>query len=49
MLHVAQAIWTRLWFMFPTAVLANVAEILGWAARLWSAKNPSLVNPYLMQ
>ncbi|KAI0348094.1 RTA1-domain-containing protein [Trametopsis cervina] len=48
-LHLGQAIYTRLWFMIPTAVLACIGEILGWSARLWSAKNPTLVNPFLMQ
>ena len=47
-LHNVQAAWTRLWFLFPTAVLADIAEILGWAARVWSSKTPSLLNPYLM-
>lgn len=48
-LHLGQAIYTRLWFMLPTAVLANFAEVLGWSARLWSSKNPPLLDPFLMQ
>ncbi|THH01813.1 hypothetical protein EW026_g958 [Hermanssonia centrifuga] len=48
-IHLTQAIYTRLWFMIPTAVLANIAEVLGWSARLWSSKNPPLLNPFLMQ
>ena len=35
--------------MLPTAVLANIIEIMGWGARLWSSKNPPLLDPFLMQ
>ncbi|KIP03964.1 hypothetical protein PHLGIDRAFT_214753 [Phlebiopsis gigantea 11061_1 CR5-6] len=35
--------------MLPTAVLANITEVLGWSARLWSSKNPPAINPFLMQ
>ncbi|EKM48004.1 uncharacterized protein PHACADRAFT_266599 [Phanerochaete carnosa HHB-10118-sp] len=48
-LHLIEAIHTRLWFMIPTAVLANIAEVIGWSARLWSSKNPPLIDPFLMQ
>lgn len=48
-LHLAQALYCRLWFMLPTAVLACIAEVIGWAARLWSSKNPSLLDPFLIQ
>lgn len=27
--------------MIPSAVLANITEIIGWSGRLWSIKNPS--------
>jgi len=48
-IHVAQAIHYRLWWLFPTAVMAGLAETLGWSARLWSSKNAPLLTPYLMQ
>lgn len=35
--------------MLPTAVLANIAEVIGWSARLWSSKNPPLIDPFLIQ
>ncbi|KAL7284369.1 hypothetical protein ACG7TL_001659 [Trametes sanguinea] len=48
-IHAVQAIWSRLWWLFPTAVLAGIAELLGWSGRLWSSISPLLVDPYLMQ
>ncbi|KAI0093552.1 RTA1-domain-containing protein [Irpex rosettiformis] len=48
-IHLGQALYTRLWFLLPTVVLAISGEILGWIARLWSSRNPNLINPFLMQ
>ncbi|TFY79769.1 hypothetical protein EWM64_g4240 [Hericium alpestre] len=48
-LHIAEASWKRMWWLFPTAVLAGLLEILGWVGRLWSSRNPPLRDPYLMQ
>jgi len=47
--HFVQAIYFRLWWLLPTAILAGTAEVIGWAARLWSSKNPHSLNAYLMQ
>ncbi|KAI9058095.1 RTA1-domain-containing protein [Trametes sanguinea] len=47
--HALQAGWSRLWWLFPTAVLAGIAEVIGWSGRLWSSINPHAVDPYLMQ
>ncbi|KAI0746425.1 RTA1 like protein-domain-containing protein [Daedaleopsis nitida] len=49
LLHIAQAIYTRLWWLLGTAALAGIAEILGWSARLWSSISPRALNPFLMQ
>ncbi|THH14780.1 hypothetical protein EW146_g5597 [Bondarzewia mesenterica] len=49
LLHVIEAAWSRLWWLFVTAVVAGILEILGWSGRLWSSRNPSAVNPFLMQ
>ncbi|TCD70330.1 hypothetical protein EIP91_003959 [Steccherinum ochraceum] len=49
LIHFGQAIRSRLWFLLPTVCLGGIAEIIGWAARLWSSKNPTALNPYLMQ
>ena len=48
-LHVGQATRYRLWWLFPTAILAGITEIIGWSGRLWSSINPIDLDPYLMQ
>ncbi|TFY55330.1 hypothetical protein EVG20_g9360 [Dentipellis fragilis] len=48
-IHILQAGYFHLWWLFPTAVLAGICEIIGWSARLWPSENPTLVTPYLMQ
>ncbi|KDQ58307.1 hypothetical protein JAAARDRAFT_128618 [Jaapia argillacea MUCL 33604] len=49
LIHIAQATRYRLWWLFPTAILAGFAEVIGWSGRLWSSQNVWLLNPYLMQ
>ncbi|KDN43482.1 hypothetical protein RSAG8_06071, partial [Rhizoctonia solani AG-8 WAC10335] len=39
-LHTGQAIWSRMWWFFPTIVCGGILEILGWAGRLWSSSRP---------
>ncbi|KAJ7464157.1 RTA1 like protein-domain-containing protein [Mycena latifolia] len=41
--HVGQAVRYRLWWLFPSVVLAGCMEVLGWSGRLWSSLNIS--NP----
>lgn len=48
-LHLGEAIKWRTWWMIPTMVLANVGEVIGWSGRLWSSRNPPLLDPFLMQ
>lgn len=48
-LHLGQSIRYRMWWLLPTAILAGIAEVIGWSARLWSSQNPSLRTPFLMQ
>ena len=48
-IHVVQAIHFRLWWLFPTAVLCGLLEVIGWSGRLWSSKNPILQEPFIMQ
>ncbi|KAI9433925.1 RTA1-domain-containing protein [Lactarius indigo] len=43
------AVRSRLWWLFPTAVLSGITEIIGWSGRLWSSLNPVLRTPFLMQ
>ncbi|OJT04690.1 hypothetical protein TRAPUB_4484 [Trametes pubescens] len=47
--HLAEAIYFRMSWLFATAVFAGVAEILGWSARLWSSYSPFAQDPYIMQ
>ncbi|KAI0255341.1 RTA1 like protein-domain-containing protein [Lactifluus subvellereus] len=39
----------RVWWLFPTAVLCGLLEVIGWSGRLWSSKNPFLYEPFIMQ
>jgi hypothetical protein len=48
-IHVVQAIRFRQWWLFPTAVLCGLLEVLGWSARLWSSKSPFLLEPFYIQ
>ncbi|KAJ3804925.1 RTA1-like protein [Lentinula aff. lateritia] len=48
-LHTGQAVYFRTWWTIPTMVFAGLLEVLGWSARLWSNKSPSLLSPYEMQ
>ncbi|KAJ6624747.1 RTA1-like protein, partial [Mycena sp. CBHHK59/15] len=48
-LHIGQAIHYRMWWLFPTACLCGVGEIIGWSGRLWSSISPTLKDPFLMQ
>jgi len=47
--HIAQASRFRLWWLFPTAVLCGLLEILGWSGRLWSSRNATLHKAFDMQ
>jgi hypothetical protein len=48
-LHIGQSIYYKAYWLLPTAALAGLAEVIGWSGRLWSAKNPTLIDPFLMQ
>ncbi|KAK0222325.1 RTA1 like protein-domain-containing protein [Armillaria fumosa] len=47
--HTAQTIYFRMWWAFPTIILAGCLEILGWSGRFWSSISPSLSNPFMIQ
>ncbi|KAF8991638.1 RTA1-like protein [Cyathus striatus] len=47
--HTVQAIRHRMWWMFATAVLCGVAELIGWSARLLSSIKPLLSTPFTIQ
>lgn len=48
-IHLGQAIRYRMWFLLITAFAAGNTELIGWAARLWSHKQPRNLTPYLIQ
>ncbi|KAI0825085.1 RTA1-domain-containing protein [Trametes gibbosa] len=48
-IHLVQAVYWRMSWLFATAVFAGVAEIVGWSARLWSSYSPFAQDPYIMQ
>ncbi|KAF9781599.1 RTA1-domain-containing protein [Thelephora terrestris] len=47
--HIGQALHRRMWWLLPTVVTGGVGEIIGWVGRLWGNKEPTSMNPYLMQ
>lgn len=49
LLHTAQAIKWRTWYMLPTMVIGCIGETVGWSGRLWSSRSPPLMDPFLMQ
>ncbi|KAJ7464071.1 RTA1 like protein-domain-containing protein [Mycena latifolia] len=48
-LHLGQAAYYRLWWLIPSACLAGLLEITGWAARLWSSISPRIFKSFEMQ
>ncbi|KAN0125993.1 RTA1 domain containing protein [Russula decolorans] len=48
-LHAVQAIRSRLWWLFPSAVFCGILEVAGWSARLWSSQNPFIKRPFIIQ
>ncbi|KAJ7106695.1 RTA1 like protein-domain-containing protein [Mycena epipterygia] len=48
-LHIGQATYYRMWWLFPTACLCGIGELVGWSGRLWSSFSPGLGDPYMMQ
>ncbi|KAK0462876.1 RTA1 like protein-domain-containing protein [Desarmillaria tabescens] len=47
--HTVQSLHYRLWWPFPTIILAGTLEVLGWSGRLWSSFSPTLRTPYMIQ
>ncbi|KAF8212657.1 RTA1-domain-containing protein [Mycena galopus ATCC 62051] len=49
LMHVGQSIYYRMWWLFPSAILAGALESVGWGGRLWSALKPNMFEPYEIQ
>ncbi|KAI0282480.1 RTA1-like protein [Russula aff. rugulosa BPL654] len=47
--HIVQAIHSRFWWLFPSAIFCGVLELAGWGGRLWSSHNPFIETPYIIQ
>ncbi|KAF8496745.1 RTA1-like protein [Russula emetica] len=47
--HTVQAIHSRFWWLFPSAIFCGILELVGWSGRLWSSQNPFLETPYIIQ
>ncbi|KAJ7152906.1 RTA1-domain-containing protein [Mycena filopes] len=48
-IHVVQAVQSRLWWLFATAIFAGLLETLGWSARLWSSLSVLQPHPFEIQ
>ncbi|KAI0639448.1 RTA1-domain-containing protein [Trametes polyzona] len=48
-LHIWQAARSRAWWLLPTAVIAGIAEVIGWAARAKSSGDPLNRNTFIIQ
>ncbi|KAF8500001.1 RTA1 like protein, partial [Hysterangium stoloniferum] len=50
-IHIGQSLFIKphMYWLIPTTALCGLGEVLGWSARLWSSKNPTNDNAYLMQ
>ncbi|KAJ2915882.1 hypothetical protein MD484_g4518, partial [Candolleomyces efflorescens] len=49
LIHTGQAVWRKMWWLFPTAILCGALEILGWAGRLWSHSEVWNITPFQIQ
>jgi len=49
LIHAAQSILGRHWYLIVTMVLCGIGEIIGWSGRLWSSLNPPNGVPFKMQ
>ncbi|KAJ7854663.1 RTA1-domain-containing protein [Mycena leptocephala] len=49
LLHIGQAKFYRMWWLFPTICLCGIGELIGWSGRLWSSFSPNLHDPFMMQ
>ena len=48
-IHVGQALYFRKWYLFPTIIAGGTGEIIVWAARLASSKQPDAKTPFTVQ
>ncbi|KAH9977062.1 RTA1-like protein [Lactifluus volemus] len=49
LVHTIQALYFRLWWLIPSAILCGFLEVAGWSSRLWSSRHPFLFPPFIIQ
>ena len=47
--HTAQAVRSRYWWLFPSAIFCGLLEVAGWSGRLWASQNPYIDPPVILQ
>lgn len=47
--HTAQAVKYRMWWLFPTMIIGGLTEVLGWSGRLWSSFNILSDDAFMIQ
>ncbi|KAJ7864225.1 RTA1 like protein-domain-containing protein [Mycena olivaceomarginata] len=43
------SVCATVWWLFPTAVLCGLGELIGWSGRLWSSLAPTADTPFTIQ
>ncbi|KAI0756926.1 RTA1-domain-containing protein [Daedaleopsis nitida] len=49
LLHLWQAMRSRAWWLFPTVVIAAIAEVIGWVARTQGSYDPTKRQTFIIQ
>ncbi|RDB18400.1 Uncharacterized protein C17G6.02c [Hypsizygus marmoreus] len=47
--HTGQAIYSRIWWLFPTICICGIVEVAGWSGRLWSSFNATNSDAFMLQ
>ncbi|RDB18398.1 Uncharacterized protein C17G6.02c [Hypsizygus marmoreus] len=47
--HTGQAIYSRMWWLFPTICICGIVEVAGWSGRLWSSFNATNSEAFMLQ
>jgi hypothetical protein len=47
--HIMQALRSRLWWLIPSVIFCGFLEVVGWSSRLWSSHNPFSFPPFVIQ
>ncbi|RDB15560.1 Uncharacterized protein C17G6.02c [Hypsizygus marmoreus] len=47
--HTVQAIYFRMWWLFPTICICGIVEVTGWSGRLWSSFSATNSDAFMLQ